>query len=120
VKKAIEYDARTIDAYGDVCDFDSFSGRAGKRRAIEFAKRQVAWCETMVVERVVYLHRDDGKEMKRTYTTVWTGGDRLRLKAGGWIDDESDTLTEESIAKGIDAEADRCSIHIDCSEGGAA
>jgi len=29
-------------------------------------------------------------------------------------------LTEDQIADGIDAEADRCSSHIDCSEGGAA
>ena len=28
--------------------------------------------------------------------------------------------TEDQIAAGIDAEADRCSSHIDCSEGGAA
>jgi len=28
--------------------------------------------------------------------------------------------TDESIDEGIDAEADRCSSHIDCSEGGAA
>jgi len=28
--------------------------------------------------------------------------------------------TDESIDEGIDAEADRCSSHVDCSEGGAA
>ena len=29
-------------------------------------------------------------------------------------------LSDESVDEGIDAEAERCSSHIDCSEGGAA
>jgi hypothetical protein len=100
-KTTIEYEVRTIDADGDACDLDSFRGRTGKRQAIEFAKRQVAWCETMVVERVVWWLDDDEQEVKRrTYTTMWMGGDRERLKAGGWLEDESDTLSDESVNGG--------------------
>jgi len=36
------------------------------------------------------------------------------------IEDKIEAMTEDQIDEGIDAEADRCSSHIDCSEGGAA
>jgi len=94
VKEVIEYAVRTIDEYGNA--EDQFGSRSGKREAIDLATRLVVdHGETVVVERVVYRYKGHCvRERTPMCTTVWTGGDRERLKAGGWIDDESDTLTE--------------------------
>jgi len=85
-KKAVEYDVRTIDEYGDVQDVDSFYGSAhSKRQAIESAQRIVRDGGTAVVERTTYtIEPDVERFVDMEHEQIWTGGDHDRLIAGGW------------------------------------
>ena len=97
-QKAIEYDVRTIDEYGDVADLDSFysDGAHSKRRAIESAQQIVRNGGTAVVERVTYTMDKDKDEFDARkvvdveYEKIWTGGDHDRLIAGGWRTEDSE------------------------------
>jgi len=98
-QKAVEYDVRTIDEYGEVADVDSFysgdgrvrGGAHSKRQAIESAQRIVRDGGTAVVERVVYTMNEDGYEVcVPTYEKVWSGGDHARLAFGGWLVENSE------------------------------
>jgi len=95
-QKATEYEVRTIDEYGDVQDVDSFGGGGGKRLAIESAQRIVRDGGTAVIGRRTWTMDKDRDEfdlrkvIDDQYEQIWTGGDRDRLAAGGWLPEDSE------------------------------
>jgi len=82
-------------------------------------------------EQQVTLARGRLEEANQRYLRAIHFGTRQHIEAAGnaltialdqciEIEDKIEAMTEDQIDEGIDAEADRCSSHVDCSEGGAA
>ena len=105
MRNITEYDVQSINQYGKGRAYvEPFGGPLGKRQAMEYAMRQVANGRTIAVVRVIMSRRPvwghDGfslQEVDHRFTTVWTGGKREWLEAGGWH------LSDKEIVAGVNA-----------------
>lgn len=79
----IEFEVRTIDAYGDSQDVSHFEI---EQEAIAYAKREAGSAVAVVVEKHFSRYPAHLFAKPSDYKILATYGDRDALQAGGWID----------------------------------